>query len=176
MATATVLRRPNVTEVAYRSELSAAGLADAISELRPGLVRRLTLVVGDRDEAEDLAQETCVRAIRSQDHFDGGDLRAWLHVIGLRLALNELRRRRRAALAWGRTPKSVPSTQVDLWESMQKLPVRERAALILSVLEGYTYAEIADKLGVPEGTVASWISRSKARLRKDLSEAWNVRI
>ena len=56
----------------------------------PGLVRRLTAVVGDHESALDLAQETYLRAYRAWDRFDGADSRAWLYTIGLRLAFNEL--------------------------------------------------------------------------------------
>jgi DNA-directed RNA polymerase specialized sigma24 family protein len=61
---------------------------DGVLELRPRLVRRLALVVGDHDEAEDLAQDACLRAIRHEADFQGDDLWPWLQVIGVRLALN----------------------------------------------------------------------------------------
>jgi len=63
----------------------------------PGLVRRLTAIVGDRESALDLAQEAYLRAYRAWDGFDGTDPRAWIYTIGLRLAFNERDRRRR----WG---------------------------------------------------------------------------
>ena len=59
------------------------------------LVRRLTVIVGDPHEAEDLAQTTFERALGALDRFDGGDVRGWLYTIGVRLAINESRRRRR---------------------------------------------------------------------------------
>ena len=92
-----------MADLAIRPAVAAVELEAALAELRPDLVRRLTLVVGDRDEAEDLAQEACLRALQQHQRFDGRNLRGWLHVIGVRLALNELRRRRRAlaAIAYG---------------------------------------------------------------------------
>ena len=145
---------------------------DDVLALRPRLVRRLALVAGDHDEAEDLAQETCLRAIRHEANFEGDELWPWLQVIGVRLALNELRRRRRAlATALRAAPAPlVPRTDLELWDALRRLPRNQRAALVLHVLDGLGYAEIADARHEPEGTVASWVSRAKARLRVELGE------
>ncbi len=144
---------------------------DDVLALRPRLVHRLAIVVGDHDEAEDLAQETCLRAIRHEADFHGDGLWPWLQVIGVRLALNELRRRRRAlATALRATPAPLVPADLELWDALRRLPRNQRAALMLHVLDGVGYAEIGDALHVPEGTVASWISRAKARLRVELGE------
>jgi RNA polymerase sigma-70 factor (ECF subfamily) len=85
----------------------------------------------------------------------------------MRLALDELRRRRRRPWlvrdADGVAPDSTADP--DLWTALGKLGRGERAAVVLHLVDGYSYAEIADRLGVPEGTVASWLSRGKAHLR-----------
>ena len=144
---------------------------DEVLALRPRLVRRLALVVGDHDEAEDLAQDACLRAIRHEADFQGDALWPWLQVIGVRLALNELRRRRRALAAALRvTPAPLVPADLELWDALRRLPRNQRAALVLHVLDGLGYAEIGDALHVPEGTVASWVSRAKARLRVELGE------
>jgi RNA polymerase sigma-70 factor, ECF subfamily len=144
---------------------------DEVLALRPRLVRRLALVVGDHDEAEDLAQEACLRAIRHEADFQGDALWPWLQVIGVRLALNELRRRRRALAAALRvTPAPLAPADLELWDALRRLPRNQRAALVLHVLDGVGYAEIGDALHVPEGTVGSWVSRAKARLRAELGE------
>ena len=140
----------------------------------PGLVRRLTAVVGDRESALDLAQETYLRAYRAWDRFDGTDARAWIYTIGLRLAFNERTRLRR----WTdllrrrseREPWVVPSDR-GLHEALRGLRHELRAALLLNAVDGYTQAEIAAILGVPPGTVASWLSRAKLQLRKALTDA-----
>lgn len=144
---------------------------DDVLALRPRLVCRLALVVGDHDEAEDLAQDACLRAIRHQADFQGDELWPWLQVIGVRLALNELRRRRRAlATALRAAPAPLVPADLELWDALRRLPRNQRAALVLHVLDGVGYAEIGDALHVPEGTVASWVSRAKARLRVELGE------
>jgi RNA polymerase sigma-70 factor (ECF subfamily) len=135
----------------------------------PSLARRLALVLRDATEAEDVAQAAFARALERRSSFRGGDVRAWFYTIGLRLAFNELRRRRSANsrdLAASREePAWALSTDPDLWFALAELRLEHRAALVLSVLEGYTHDEIGAMLGVPAGTVSSWLSRTKARLR-----------
>ena len=58
----------------------------------------------------------------------------------------------------------------DLWRALTTLDRRTRAALVLTVLDGYSQDEVAEMLSVPRGTVASWLSRGKARLRAALDE------
>jgi RNA polymerase sigma-70 factor (ECF subfamily) len=100
-------------------------------------------------------------------------VRAWLAVVGVRLAIDERRRRRR----WGFLPiretdqEWAMTTDPDLWRAMGELDRRTRAALILTVLDGYSQEEVAELLDAPRGTVAAWLSRGKARLRATLSES-----
>lgn len=136
------------------------------------LVRRLTVIVGDPHEAEDLAQTAFERALEALDRFDGGDVRGWLYTIGIRLAINESRRRRRLQEFLSRMEPDLAFIDVDpdLWKALQALDRRTRAAIVLSVLDGYRYQEISDMLDVPAGTVGSWITRGKAQLRAALEE------
>ncbi|MCY7420020.1 MAG: RNA polymerase sigma factor [Chloroflexi bacterium] len=136
-----------------------------------GLVRGLAFIVGDPDEGRDLAQAAYLRAFEAWARFDGADARAWLYTIGINLAISERRRRWR----WhGATPTIDPAwfmeVDPDLWLAIAGLDRRHRAALLMNVLDGYTQAEIGRLLGVPPGTVASWLSRAKARLRERLGE------
>jgi RNA polymerase sigma-70 factor, ECF subfamily len=145
-----------------------------IGQHYPGLVRRLTAVVGDRESALDLAQEAYLRAYRAWDRFDGTDARAWLHTIGLRLAFNERDRRRRWRDRFGPRTDTTAWVEPDdrgLHEALRGLPRTHRAALLMNAVDGYTQAEIAAMLEVPPGTVASWLSRAKAQMRTALSNA-----
>jgi RNA polymerase sigma-70 factor, ECF subfamily len=159
-------------------DLSAQGREDtfatAVAEHYPGLVRRLTAVLGDREEAQDVAQEAYLRAYRAWDRFDGTDPRAYLHTIGLRLAFNERQRRIRWSRLFGRgeaTPAWVHEEDGSLHDALRGLRAEHRAALLLNVVDGYTQAEVAVMLEVAPGTVASWLARSKAQLRKALTDA-----
>ena len=171
-----VASRSVLTEAAEREV--ASGRDDPLAfeaAVRPfyaGLVRRLVLVVGDENDAQDVAQDAYLKAFRSWTRFDGADVRAWLYTIGLRLAFNHLRGRRRWLAVLQRVeprPWSDPSDP-DLWAAIRGLDARTRSALLLHVVDGYTHAEIARILSAPEGTVASWISRGRATLRKELGQ------
>ncbi len=134
------------------------------------LVRRLVVVLGDEHDAEDVAQDAYLRAFRAWDRFDGADVRAWLYTIALRLAFNQVRRRRRWLGILGRAEPApwTDRSDPDLWDALRRLDGRTRAALLLNVLDGYTQREIGAMFDVPEGTVASWISRGRAALRTEL--------
>jgi RNA polymerase sigma-70 factor (ECF subfamily) len=164
------------TPTAMRADRAAATRSDneafeaAVEPHYASLVRRLVLVLGDEHDAEDIAQDAYLRAFQSWQRFDGVDVRAWLYTIGLRLAFNHLRGRRRWLAAIGRVetrPWTDPADP-DLWAAIGSLDARTRSALLLNVVDGYTQAEIAAMLAVPEGTVASWISRGRATLRQAL--------
>ncbi len=96
------------------------------------LIRRLVLVLGDPHDAEDVAQDAYLSAFRSWDRFDGTDVRAWLYTIGLRLAFNHRRGRRRWLAAIGRIeprPWTDPSDP-DLWAALATLDQSTRSALL----------------------------------------------
>lgn len=142
-------------------------LDDAFRAHRPWLVRRLALVVRDVDEAEDLTQQVFVRAAQQWPFSPEQDVARWLAVVGLRLAIDERRRRKR----WGFLPiRETDQTWAmtvdpDLWRSLGALDRRTRAALLLTVLDGYTQDEVAEAFGVARGTVASWLARGRERIR-----------
>jgi len=139
----------------------------------PALTRRLTLVLRDASEAEDVAQAAFARALERRGRFDGGDARAWFYTIGLRLAFNELRRRRPTTAAAPNAadePTWAMASEPDLWLALGQLEPPHRAALLLSTLDGYTHEEVGRMLGVPAGTVSSWLSRTKERLRALLGD------
>jgi RNA polymerase sigma-70 factor (ECF subfamily) len=155
-----------------RSRVSPGDFVENVDPHYAGLVQRLTLVLRDAEEARDVAQETYVRAWRAWGRFDGSDTRAWLHTIGIRLAFNRRRGRKRAEVAMHRSavevPGWVPDQRIDVWDALGELRPPERAALLLNAVDGYTQAEIADMLAAPSGTVAGWIAAAKRRLRDRL--------
>jgi RNA polymerase sigma-70 factor (ECF subfamily) len=129
-------------------------------------------VVGDAEEARDLAQQTFVRAAQSWPLPQDQDVARWLAVVGLRLALNERRRRRLWGLLAVRESDATWALEInaDLWRGLLSLDKRTRAALVLTAVEGYTQSEVAEMLGVPRGTVASWLSRARDRLKPILED------
>ena len=151
---------------------SDIGLDAAVRRHQAWLVGRIALVVGDREEARDLAQQTFVRAAERWPIGDDEAVARWLAVVGVRLAISERRRRHR----WGFFPIErgdsawALDTDPDLWRALATLDRRTRAALVLTVVEGYSQDEVAEALGVPRGTLASWLSRARTRLRATLEE------
>ena len=137
----------------------------------PGLARRLALVLRNAGDAEDVTQAAFTRALEQRHRFRGGDARAWFYTIGLRLAFNELRRRRPILVrSTDDEPSWAITVEPDLWLALGELEPPHRAALLLSVLDGYTHEEIGRMLGVRAGTVSSWLSRAKSRLRVRLGD------
>jgi RNA polymerase sigma-70 factor (ECF subfamily) len=140
-----------------------------------GAAYRMT---GNAHDAEDLVQETFLRAHRAFDRFDGANARAWLHTI-LGRARTDLYRRMR------RRPQTVElvddgpavdppqdafaSGHEDLERALKALPEAFREAVVLRDLQELRYSEIADALGVPIGTVMSRIHRGRALLREALA-------
>ena len=137
---------------------------------RDRLVRRLALVVGDAEEARDLAQETFMRAAERWPLPDTGDPARWLSTVGVRLAIDERRRRRRWGFLDLRETDATwaMAADPDLWRALSHLDRRTRAAIVLTTLDGYSQDEVAAMLDVPRGTVASWISRGRERIRSEL--------
>ena len=162
------------------------------AEVLPQLDRLYGFAVylsGDRREAEDLVQDTLVKAYRSFDRFEPGtNLRAWLYTILANTYKNRLRRRDQhwaslddlspageAETAWSEgsvDPESV-TDDADLQErvrgAIDKLSPDFRAVVLLADLEGYAYREIADILGVPIGTVMSRLHRGRQALKRHLA-------
>ncbi len=141
------------------------------------LAYRLT---GNPYDAEDLTQEVFVRVFRSLAGYRPGTFEGWLHRITTNLFLDHTRRRQRirfeglgeetAARLHGTEP--TPSQAFDdrhfdsdIQVALADLPPEYRAAVILCDIEGLSYEEIADVLGVKLGTVRSRIHRGRAQLR-----------
>jgi RNA polymerase sigma-70 factor (ECF subfamily) len=149
---------------------SGRDLDSAFRAHRDWLIRRLALIVGDAEEAHDLAQETFVRLTEHWPLPDAGNPARWLSTVGVRLAIDERRRRRRWGFLDLRDTDATWAIAVDpdLWRALRRLDRRTRAAIVLTTLDGFSQDEVATILDAPRGTVASWISRGRERLRSEL--------
>ncbi len=155
-------------------------------EYYPKIVGYLRRLVGDHD-AEDVAQETFVKAAKALDGFRGdSSLSTWLYRIATNAAMDHLRR---PASRAGDAPDDVsetggevqdPDTPVldtllirkDMNECIRgivdSLPDNYRNVLVLSELEGFANAEICEVLGLSLDTVKIRLHRARTRLRKEL--------
>lgn len=143
-------------------------------------------LAGRTGGAEDLVQETLIRAYRAIDSFDGAHPRAWLLTILRRTHINMNRRQRpivvddfevmhRARPAFGSGQQDGPEDQVlaatlhpRLQDAVKALDPRFRTVLLLVDVDGLTYAETAAVLDIPVGTVMSRLSRARDRVRTHL--------
>ena len=146
---------------------------------------RVARTLAGTSDADDLVQETLVRAWRSMDRFDGRYPRAWLLTILRNTNMNMHRRQRPytvddvaahpdARPAFGVDPPSTEDQVMaaflpdDLERAVQSLDTKFRTVLLLVDVDQLTYAEAADALGVPVGTVMSRLSRARDRVRRHL--------
>ena len=137
--------------------------------------------VGDREEARDLAQEAFVRAFHALPRFEiGRPFLPWLLAILNRLCLDYLRRRRPtsdlAAMpeAGGDGGMGSLEQRLELERSLGRLPEGQRRVVVLKDIEGFAHREVAERLGIPEGTVMSRLHLAHRRLRRGLA-GWRNR-
>lgn len=148
-----------------------SGFRQGIQATIPALRRYARALTRDAETADDLVQDTLVRALRSEHLFHGGDIRSWLYTI-----LTNLNRNRLRSLA--RRPALTPIEDADapdaagtegggrdIERALAALVDDQRVALLLVVLEGLSYREVADVQGVPIGTVMSRLARARAQIK-----------
>jgi len=164
---------------------------EALAFLDPLYATALRLT-RNRSDAEDLVQDTFVRAFRAADRFERGtNLKAWLFTILHNAWRNRVRDQSRetvdvdserveeaATLPDGPVALDTPerillrdTLDADLQAALDDLPVAFREAVWLRDVEEFSYAEISEMLGVPMGTVMSRISRGRRLLFERLSQS-----
>lgn len=183
---------PMVLEQATDAELMARvregdkeAFADLVDRHKDAVVSYLTRLTGDRDRADDLAQETFLRLFRSaRDYTEQGYLRAYLYRIATNLVRSEERRERRLRLLAPFLPREAhaePAATSGLLRqelhrqvaaAVAKLPLRYRVPLVLHEIEGWSYLDIAEEIGCREGTVKSRVHRGRQQLKAKLEPYW----
>jgi RNA polymerase sigma-70 factor (ECF subfamily) len=140
-------------------------------------------LTGNEADAQDLVQETLLRVRRGLPAYRPGSMEGWLSRITTNAFLDDVRRRRRRPVeALPDEPDRVVPPSLGADEALEatalptevqaaliSLPADFRAAVVLSDVVGLGYAEIAESLGVPIGTVRSRIHRGRALLREALA-------
>jgi RNA polymerase sigma-70 factor (ECF subfamily) len=169
--------------------MSQRDFEQAVLVHRDSLYGHALTLTHNPDEAEDLVQETTLRALRGFESFRAdGPVRAWMLTILRNLFINGYRTRVRAprsvSLDALENPDPVmptlpgPERQVfshmeneALMHAVSNLPEDYQTVLILSDMHGLSYQEISERLDVPIGTVRSRLSRARGRVRRSLY-AW----
>ena len=137
-------------------------------------------MLSSHEEAEDIVQETFVRVYQHRQSFNFQHcFSTWIYTIGLNLARNELRKRRRFKFfeisemqgnekelaVEAKLPSRIPEM---LSEAVEQLPGKYREAFLLRDIEEMSYEEVAGVLDVPLGTVKSRVNRARLMLREKL--------
>ena len=132
---------------------------------------------GDHQLARDITQETFLRAYRSWPHVSTLEApRAWLRRVTVNLLIDGHRRRVRERSALERHGAGAGASTVTFadpaatawWDAVRDLPDRQRAAVALYYLDDHSIAEVADVLGIAEGTVKSSLSQARKTLARTL--------
>lgn len=162
-------------ELARRIEAGEPDAAEAFArEHYPAVLRLAYRLSGQKEDAEDIAQETFLVARQKISTFRGGStLRTWIH----RIALNEYRQ-------WRRKRRPLPLVDHDqpmqdhaihsfetghvLAKAMQNIPEKQREAFVLFEVEQLSMNEVAHVLGVPTGTAKARVFYARQNLRNQL--------
>jgi RNA polymerase sigma-70 factor (ECF subfamily) len=173
----------------------SAGFEEAVMPLMTQLYGRALKMTRSQADAEDLVQESMLRAYKGFHAFlPGSNLQAWLHRILTNTFINDYRRRQRQPLQYASEQlydfqmvtiaahsstglRSAEDEVLDMFpdsrikSAMQALPVHHRLVVYYADVEGLSYNEIARIMGSPKGTVMSRLHRGRRQLRSLLSIA-----
>lgn len=148
----------------------------------------------NKEDAGDLVQETCVRSLKAADKFkQGTNARAWLFAIMRNIFFNQHRAKSRGEIPSDWTDEVETGDQrftgsvwpqpfevflrdmmrEDIDKAMAGLSIDFRSVVLLCDVEGFSYAETAEILEIPVGTVRSRLHRARASLQKMLSQWFN---
>ena len=150
-------------------------LASLIDRYAARIHAHLCRMTGDRDDADDLLQETWVRVARGARRFDPTRrVRPWLYGVASNLARDLYRRRQvraRAALAEpSAAAPAAPVEGIDLRERLARLPERLREVVLLRYYGDLDEAEMAAALGIPRGTVKSRLHGAIRELKRGFGD------
>jgi len=157
----------------------ATNLQKELAQLVPNLRAFARSLCGNADQADDLVQETLVKAWRSRESFaEGSNLKAWLFTILRNTFLSERRKRKfevhdtDGKLAMQLSVKGEQSGHMDLVDfakAFATLPQEQREALILVGAEGFAYEDAALMCGCAVGTIKSRVNRARVKLSEMLA-------
>ena len=175
-----------------------AAFGELVRRYGDGILGYLFRMTGNRDQAEDLFQETFQKVHEKARTFRGGSFKSWLFTIATRLTIDTLRRRHRvgflslscqgdgdddppALAAVAARDAADPVDELVKEEQKEQvrraiaaLPAGQRAALVLAYYQQLSYAEVAEALGCSVGAVKTQMSRALAKLAQRLPDSTDV--
>jgi RNA polymerase sigma factor (sigma-70 family) len=174
-------RDPDADLVARVGKQDPAAVRTLVSRKLPRLLALATRMLGDRMEAEDVAQEAFVRIWKQAPHWKEGEARfdTWIHRVALNLCYDRLRGRREdpvADLPDEADPQPMPDMQLEarvrderVRTALAALPVRQREALVLNYYQELSNIEAAALMGVTVDALESLLARARRNLRAQLA-------
>jgi RNA polymerase sigma-70 factor (ECF subfamily) len=159
----------DVTRLALAAASGERSALHAFVRATQADVWRLCAHLGDADRADDLTQETYLRAIPALAAFRAdASARTWLLAIARRTVADALRSTRRRQVLQARLRPAPdhpgPAERVALQDAVRRLEADRRAAFVLTQVLGLSYAEAAEVCGCPVGTIRSRLARARADL------------
>jgi RNA polymerase sigma-70 factor (ECF subfamily) len=172
--------------VARSKQQDTVAFGELVNRYQKTVFRIVLRMVKSQDDADDLTQDTFVRAYRGLKTFkEEYDFHPWLYRIAVNQAINFINKRKRQAavdlddvpegdIQQGPAPESPiqSASREELMEHLEaalaKLPEEQRTVFVLRVQEGLSYEEIAEVMDTPKGTVMSRLARARMALRKFL--------
>ena len=155
-----------------------AGYGEIIERYKDALYRHAYRLVRDEDDAEDIAQETFIKAYDKLHTFDTTKkLSTWLFRIATNTALDHLRRAKHqtpltveltARIASSAVGPHMSAEHAELYQAVAQLHPRYQAVISMHYWEGLKIEEIASIMNVPPGSVKGWLHRAKQDLKKEL--------
>ena len=182
--------------IAAHVQGDATAFREIVRRYGDGVLGYLVRMTGNRDQAEDLFQDTFQRVHEKAGTFRGGSFKSWVYTIATRLTIDTARRKRlRMAVSLDQagdgdeqgTPPLPASNAPDpadellqeerrdqVRRAIASLPVRQRAALVMTYYQQLSYPEVAQTLGCSVGSVKTQMSRALATLAKRLPDSVSV--
>jgi RNA polymerase sigma-70 factor (ECF subfamily) len=185
--------------IAAHLEGDKAAFRELVHRYGDGVLGYLFRMTGNRDQAEDLFQETFKRVHLKARTFRGGRFKSWLFTIATRVAIDSARRRKRLTVlslnqeadcdeenpsqldALAAEDAADPAQELVRQEqkeqvrrAIESLPGGQRATLVLAYYQQLSYAEVAEVMGCSIGTVKTQMSRALATLAKRLPDSVGV--
>lgn len=171
--------------------MTAADLSAMLAPMLPRLWAFALRISGDQHDAEDLVQRACVRALERAHQLQPGTAPlSWMFSIVQSTWINELRARKvrsRSGMDWdddfletvadpaARTPEQQ-AMDGQIVSAVQRLPEAQRMVMLLVGVEGLSYNEAAEALGVPIGTIMSRLSRARQAIGALFSDPEEKRV
>lgn len=165
--------------VRVETKESSWSFEEIYDEYKTAIYNYVYHLVGDREQADDLTQDTFLKAFKALPKMDSSlKLSAWLYRIATNTAYDALRRRKLIAwLPWqdldhepadleSADPQEIYGTTELVRAALRRMPQQYRAALLLYTQEGFSYNEIAHALNIAESGVKMYLSRARQSFRE----------